>query len=199
MQQAYGAERRNLVLLSAAFIVYYAADGSLDGAAVTVPGISVALGSPEAVGVLAWIALIWFIIRFYQETGRHVVSEFRNEVNSWMTPPWLKNRIIEFVTSEDKRTKTTKEGVHIDEVEFGYYNGSWGANFNVCDLPAGRSRPGSATGCTLKGRLLWSALAFYVVAITISGVSISRYISPYLLALIAMVGPIWNQFIHGGI
>lgn len=197
MKPEHRTERRNLVLLSFAFIVYHAAEGSIDRAAVNVPGISAELGNPHALGVIAWVALLWFIVRFYQETGRYVVSEFRAEVNSWVTPPWLRKRIIEYAKS-GKHFISTKEGAQIRAVNFRHHNGSWGASFTVYERPPEQGGTGSATGCSLPRYLVRRALAFYFVAITISGVAVSRYITPYYLSLIAITGPLWSQVIYGG-
>jgi hypothetical protein len=61
-------ERRNLVLTSLAFIVYYVAGGKFIGDELKLGIVNIGFEFPERLSYFAVVTLIWFGIRFWQET-----------------------------------------------------------------------------------------------------------------------------------
>ncbi len=66
------AERRNLVLTSLSFILFYLADGSVVGDTLRIQVVNISFGKPEVLGCFAWIMLAWFLFRFWQKFQRKV-------------------------------------------------------------------------------------------------------------------------------
>jgi len=57
--------RRNLVVLSLAIIAVLVGGGSVKGNELTLPLVSISFSNPGNLATLAWIALAWYVYRYY--------------------------------------------------------------------------------------------------------------------------------------
>jgi len=82
-------ERRNLILLSLAFIIFYLADGHLTDDTVRVMVINLTFGRPYMLKYFTWLMLIWFCLRFWQKFGFNFWPKLRAEIMSEKVPASL--------------------------------------------------------------------------------------------------------------
>lgn len=81
--------RRNLVLTSIAFIVYYLGDGRLTEKKLQIQAVSITFDNTTALIVLAWLALFWFALRYYQTNKNLLRKAVRDEVATQKRNPIL--------------------------------------------------------------------------------------------------------------
>lgn len=79
-------QRRNLLVLSLAIITFYAADGRLMTEKLNFPLVNITFQETEFLIWGVWIALIWFLIRFWQvhraDNKQAINQALQNERNS---------------------------------------------------------------------------------------------------------------------
>lgn len=79
-------ERRNLVIMSLTIIIFYLGEGAAVDDTLSLPLISIVFKKPEALGVIAVLALAWFALRHWQvnqSNARHLlVKELSLQGNS---------------------------------------------------------------------------------------------------------------------
>lgn len=59
-------ERRNLVMTSFGFILFFAADGYIINNELRVQLLNIGFRKPETLAIVSWILLLWFILRYWQ-------------------------------------------------------------------------------------------------------------------------------------
>lgn len=79
--QDSNAARRNLVVTSAVFIIYYWAGGKIKGDDIKLPMINMVFENGYVLAVLAWVALFWFCFRYWQETRAEFKKQFTTDVH----------------------------------------------------------------------------------------------------------------------
>jgi hypothetical protein len=75
-------ERRNLVITSFAFVVYYLGGGKLVDGVLSIQAISITFEKTYVIGIIAWILLLWFFLRYKQIHGANLRRELFQEVKS---------------------------------------------------------------------------------------------------------------------
>ncbi|MDM8566646.1 hypothetical protein QUF74_13470 [Candidatus Halobeggiatoa sp. HSG11] len=66
MIQSSSPERRNLIVLSLAIIIYYLAGGNLVNGDIKLYFVNITFARPEVISTFVWIMLCWFCLRFGQ-------------------------------------------------------------------------------------------------------------------------------------
>lgn len=82
-------ERRNLMLASLAFIIYYTAGGALSEDTLRLPMVSIEFSRPFVVGIFAWAMLLWFAVRYWQTHKRAYAQAFQKEASSLGRHPMI--------------------------------------------------------------------------------------------------------------
>ncbi len=75
-------ERRNLVITSFAFVIYYLGGGRLVDGVLSIQAISITFEKTYVIGIIAWILLIWFFLRYKQIHGSCFQHELFEEIKS---------------------------------------------------------------------------------------------------------------------
>lgn len=87
-------ERRNLTVMSGAFIIYYLAGGSFKENQITLEVININFSRPTVLAVIAWLMLFWFIYRYWQTHRGKFESEFRIELERYIQRGSLEQYVL---------------------------------------------------------------------------------------------------------
>jgi len=77
-------ERRNLVVTSLAFIMFYLGDGSINDDAIKIQLINITFNNPEFLRITAWIMLFWFALRYWQTHQNSEIFMCRDDAMSFL-------------------------------------------------------------------------------------------------------------------
>jgi hypothetical protein len=81
-------ERRNLVVLSLAIIIFYLADGSVVGDDLRFLIANIKFNKPDVIAIFIWAALGWFFLRYWQVNRGKYLQEHMQEIkglaNNWL-------------------------------------------------------------------------------------------------------------------
>ena len=190
-------ERRNLVVTSLAFIVYYYAGGSFPDKSIRLQVINVDFSHPYILGVIAWVALFWFIYRYWLTHQGSFISGYSAELSNYLYEPYVKNYVSTksnqvFVTDNDE-----KEGYYLKSLR-------WQSARVVSDcifvtnitrnktggIPSYQSNPDDERNFTIKYTDFygWVVVLRATANCFIKQKSFSSYLVPYLLAVLAIMG-----------
>lgn len=196
-------ERRNLIVTSLAFIAYFYAGGSFPDTSVRLQVINANFSRPGVLGVMAWVAFIWFIYRYWQTHSGDFSSAFKKEFSRWQ----LKDYIINYVRRRVGQDIITDqdEGYHINDI-------TWQGHCVVINCLYGKNAKRNSEGIidgfyplshdNQYDRIKMTDFSGWILAIRASleymfiQPSFSSYIAPYIFALIAMGGAIARNVIQ---
>lgn len=85
--------RRNLLVTSLSFILFHAAGGAIQDGKIQLLVANVTFTRPHVVSIAAWILLIWFFIRFWNETKFSFPVEFAAEFARQEVPQKWKDKL----------------------------------------------------------------------------------------------------------
>lgn len=74
--------RRNLIVTSLAFIVYFTAGGQFDDNKISFGLVNITFDKPIVLAVFAWLMLFWFVIRFHQENRLPYQTQRETDIQS---------------------------------------------------------------------------------------------------------------------
>ncbi len=110
--------KRNLVVTSLAFIIFYFADGQVTDT-VQLSIVSVTFGNPAALAIAAWVLLFWFALRYWQAQELSWRREFRKELIRVNTGKSLR-RFAEAYTGLQHYVLDGITGMSLSRRELGY-------------------------------------------------------------------------------
>ncbi len=90
------AARRNLVVISLAFIVYFFAGGSFTDTTVRLQVINAEFSKPIVLVFIAWTIFFWFLYRYWLTHKGSFSREFNKEFSPWH----LKSYLYEYLASK---------------------------------------------------------------------------------------------------
>lgn len=185
-------ERRNLILISLAFILYYAAGGRFHGGEIRFFVVNLQFSKPAVLGMFAWVLLFWFALRFYQKT--HVVyrTELWAEIMRGGVSRSLSVKACRLAKEQLRganRTdhfeqKVSAQGIHPN----GYLGISIVCNFsneNGAIVHQEFVELGGVQGLAYRLR--------EVMSHAITGNAVAEHLIPYVLFVAATLGPFWSQ------
>ena len=73
-------ERRNLVVCSLGFILYYLGGGKLKDNTLQLPVVNIEFTNHEFLAGFAWVMLLWFFIRYWQKYKNELTTVINKEV-----------------------------------------------------------------------------------------------------------------------
>lgn len=185
-------ERRNLVLISLAFILFYAAGGSFDGEKITLLVVNLQFSRPEVLTIFVWVFLFWFALRFYQKSHLVYQNELWAEIMRGGVPKSLSSKVCQLAknqlqgTSRDDHYEKTVTAQDIRR------NGYWGISV-VCNFKSDRSTIVHQEVVDLGGIQGFAYRLREVVSHAITGNAIAEHLIPYILFVVAALGPFWTQ------
>lgn len=197
-------ERRNLSLTSLAFIVYFYAGGRFDESEVTLSVINASFDRPLVLAVIAWLALFWFIYRYWLVHSGDFSSNFTREFSTWSNEPCFR-KFAE--RKEGKRfPEDQEEGYHVANVRWarGRVVLDWIYASDIKRDEQGKIGSFSRMPDAEDGELNVTGLRGWFIAIRetakccLINRSFSEYLVPYLLAAMAILGAVLDAFLTNG-
>lgn len=191
--QDSNAERRNLTVTSLAFVAYYYCGGAVANDQFTIQVVSLKFLHPELLALLAWISLLWFLLRYWQTNKGKFKNVFFTELRQYVRRPYLV-RLVE----ESTGLKPNQDGgFNLDSIW--YYDKGTGAHYGKIGKGTygadGWVQSYESTGDGIvyfkgiKGRV---ALLRVLFTCSFENPSFAEYVAPYILFFLALCGPLYR-------
>jgi hypothetical protein len=198
-------ERRNLVVVSLAFIVYFYGGGVLLEPTIRLQLINIQFTKPHILEALAWILFVWTLWRYWLINK----GKFSNNLRSETDTHQIKKRFKKYIENKGSITIVDNSELGFQLAGIYYKNYLLEAVFNHCNggekerakLSKEELRKLDETSQkhsldlftvrfnNLKG-ITYSLQVFFKCCLTKP--SFTSYIAPYILALIALAGYFLN-------
>jgi len=183
-------ERRNLILTSLAFIIFYAADGKLSDGTVRLILVNISFSKPYILAYLTWALLFWFCLRFWQKSGFKFWSSLTGEIISEKIPASLATYAINKAKSrilDDKKIDSTKN------IEASFFNHKYFFINIVCDFKNSSNATVHQEQVLIGGV---KGVIFTINKIIIHSFkdnAFSEELIPYLLFCFSVSAPLWSK------
>ncbi|WP_417521897.1 hypothetical protein [Marinobacter sp.] len=180
-------ERRNLVVVSVAFILFYLAEGSVSGNSLRLFFVNIEFNEPVVLAYGAWVFLFWFGLRFWQKNGFNGWKSVFLEVSSLSIPLSIKDVAAEKILATDPKIKklSVNQRYYYERLKL----------YIVCNI---ENESGSIVGQNMvslgeaKNIFYPAYLVFFQV---LRGNAFSEELVPYLLFIGAVTAPFWSYFL----
>ncbi|EQB8880484.1 TPA: hypothetical protein ACTGGT_003544 [Vibrio cholerae] len=192
-------ERRNLVVTSLAFIVYFFAGGSFTENEVRLHVVNVHFDKPEILAYIAWFLLFWFLFRYWQKHNGDFSKEFKKEITPYYTYSYFTNYARKKL--EKPIITVESEGYHVvgfklDGNKFGLryvYATNVNRENGTGKIISWQSRNDDDKGVVyLDDAYGWLLKARAYITCCIKQPSFADYIIPYLLFGLCLVGALYK-------
>jgi len=187
-------ERRNLMITSLGFILFFWGGGELKGDSLKLPMFNIEFFRPEIIAFFAWLALLWFLYRYWLKHSFVFWEQFSAEL--------CEKRYLEKAASSVGQIEAgpfvadTEHGFHIDRIYW-----QWNGMHADCTYAKKVSRDqktnriNSITGHdpSRNTKYKFEGLAGWKTALAITGdcmfskPSFSSYFIPYALCTTAVI------------
>jgi len=107
------AERRNLVITSLSFILFYLAGGHISESTLKLQIINMSFKNTEVLVIAAWLMIIWFALRYWQ-THKGLVSQ---EIIKDMSSLTENKALINFVKNITNKEYRVNNGFNITSIQ----------------------------------------------------------------------------------
>lgn len=172
-------ERRNLSVLSLAFIAYYYGGGSIADEHLQLEVVNITFTNGPFLGVMVWLMMFWFLIRYWQTTRGALAREFHQEMqrngNTLLARRYLERHY-------KREPNDTRSGFIVSGI-------SAPAQREKSITFAPSDTGGSVEGMPLEGADGRWAYRSVVLRTALVGKALGSYAPPYFLALFAIAGP----------
>lgn len=193
--QDFNPERRNLVVMSLAFIVYFYAGGNFPDNKVHLQVINIEFNKPVVLGVMAWALLFWFFYRYWQNHSNSFTEGFNKEIANFCPTHYLAKFASQKIgkpIAEDK-----EKGYHIDRLE--RKDGRLGLRYSYSGSVTRASKTSPAHGFSGRDEAYQGVVNFdgFLGRIVAARVymeccfrfpSFASYVVPYVLFIFALLG-----------
>ena len=186
-------ERRNLTVLSLAFVAYYYCGGSAVSDHVSFQLVSMKFSRPELLAVLVWMSLLWFLLRYWQANRGKFEGKFITELQQYKERPYL----LRFIAERTGLRPREVDGFTINSVfrRDGRFLVQY-VKLRKVTLNADGSiqsfQPGDADITSFRGvRGKWVLLRLLATS-ALEHPSFAEYIAPYIFFFVAICGPLWR-------
>jgi len=186
-------ERRNLILASLAFILFYAAGGSLIDDKVRVMVVNISFSKPQILVLFAWIILLWFCLRFWQKSGFKFWSSILSEIMSDKIPVSIanyakekaKNQLIGAHAVDHSSKEAEVAGLIYKPYSF----------YVLCNFKSGSNVITHQEQVKLEGIKGLVFIIRKIISHSIKNNAFSEELVPYLLFISAVSAPSWSKCI----
>lgn len=192
-------ERRNLTIISLAFIVFTLADGEFLNDTMQLQVINVKFNRPDVLIIFAWAMLFWFTYRYWLVHRGKFKTEFRQEFTSYAAHPIIEKFVSKKLNG--KLISDDEDGYRVFDIWWenwlirirAQYTGKISRHPNrkyaSHENPAIKQPDKQAR---LQGINGW----FYGLLVTalsmLKNPSFSGYVVPYILAIFAIISGIFR-------
>jgi hypothetical protein len=189
-------ERRNLMVISMAFIVYFYAGGSFPENEVRLQVINVSFSNPKVLVIIGWGLLFWFFYRYWQKHSSSFTDGFNSEIYRY----YHKGYFSKYVSKKLGKPimKDEDEGYHIDGMiredgKFGIrycYASNVGRDEKTGEVSSWSSRKEDDRGEIYLDDFIGHCLRFRAyIECCFRHPSFASYVVPYIVFFIALCGP----------
>lgn len=181
-------ERRNLVLLSMAIIIFYIADGEIIDSSLRLQFINIQFNNFQILSSVVWMILFWFLFRYRLTTLGIFEKEFKSEFSDVSRQhPILAVYINNFLTDYTQDYGHNQRNASISL----YRNKNMDCYAYISGIKL-KSSPQSKENhqSPIKSPLGWLLLIIILANTAIVRPSFSAYIIPYLIFLTAIASPL---------
>lgn len=193
------AERRNLVVCSLLFIIYFYAGGSFTDAVVRLQVVNITLSRPFVLSIIAWVAFAWCTYRYWLTHNGVFQRGFRSDFNTWRNKKYL----VEFIDSkvEGGLIQDKDKGYHLE----GIFWEKWSVVAQLIYASnVQRGEDGKIMSYSMHPdaeshlKIRFSGFRGWLLALRatfsccINKRSFSDYLAPYILVVTAILGAAYN-------
>ena len=186
-------ERRNLTVASVAFIAYYYAGGQVLNNEVRIQVVNVTFAHHQVLALMAWMLLIWFALRYWQTRKQPFTGEFASEISS----SYQRDYVVRF-TEKKLNSKINSDGGFIIRNITKPLKEGWGVKYTKVIKGDFNEHTGSINNFVAGGDGFLKLSVFIKARIFLFCVltkkSFSEHAVPYLLFVIACLGPVFKHF-----
>ncbi|WP_415905392.1 hypothetical protein ACMXYW_04645 [Neptuniibacter sp. QD48_55] len=192
------SERRNFMVTSMAFIIYFYAGGSFAESEIRLQVINVTFNEPKILAAIAWILHFWFFYRYWQKHSSSFLDGFENEIYNY----YKKNYLSAYASKKLGQSiiKDEDEGYHIHGMV--REDGKFGIKYCYASSVVRDQRTGKIISWSNrkdddKGEIFLDdfeghCLRFWTYTeCCFRYPSFANYIVPYILFFIALCGPVY--------
>ncbi|MDF4588264.1 hypothetical protein P3544_23235 [Vibrio parahaemolyticus] len=201
--QDSNAERRNLIMISMSLIVFFYSGGTFTDETIRLQVVNVHFSRPLVLAIIVWTVFFWSLYRYWLIHNGEFSSKFMAEIRQMRNDNVIVKYIgkkqgikfIEYPQSDGYVIDTIvfENGVLVPEVAMAR-NVSWSNDRSLQSYSFDKNldfdrftRFNSAKGLSAQTLLL--------IKCAFSKKSFSEYLAPYLLALLAILGPIGDMLL----
>ena len=186
-------ERRNLVVTSIAFIIFYMGNGVIDGNEVRIQLVNISFQNPWVLAVAAWLMLFWFALRYWQTHPDIVFKEIKDNILSFSNHSVMINYIEKTTNLKYKE----ENGFTINK--FTITPRSWNIKITIIKNVK-YSAEGALMSNTQAGEktIILTGLSSYIPKLKLTIIAMIKkpgftsFAVPYLLFYSAVIIPIFN-------
>ena len=117
------AERRNLVITSLSFILFYLAGGHITESTLKLQIINISFTNTDVLVIAAWLMIIWFALRYWQTHKNLVSQEIVNDVSSLRE----NKALINFIKKTTNKEYRVNNGFDITSIQKNH--GIWSVTY----------------------------------------------------------------------
>ncbi|MEW8073610.1 MAG: hypothetical protein AB2826_24625 [Candidatus Thiodiazotropha sp.] len=183
-------ERRNLVLASIAFVIYYAAGGSVSDENIRILVINITFSKPEALAFFAWGMLCWFALRFWQKNGFSFWGSLVGEILKLKVPKHLHAQLT--VAARNQLVGTPLQNHTSNNIEVASFLVKGTACKVLCNFTDGSGKIVHQEIVPMLGVVNRSRCIWLFVKQFYKGNAFAEEMMPYLLFLLAITAPMWS-------
>jgi len=184
-------ERRNLVLASIAFVIYYAAGGSFSDENIRVLVVNITFSKPEVLGFFAWGMLAWFALRYWQKNGFSFWRALENEILKLKVPKHLHSQFTE--AARKQLVGANQQDHSSKNIEVARFQIKGIACEVLCNFTDGSGAIYHQELVPMRGVSNRFRCIFLFVRQLYRGNAFAEEMVPYLLFLLAITAPIWSH------
>lgn len=183
------AERRNLIVMSLAIIVYYWAGGSVVDQKLKLPMVNIEFSEPVVLFIFVWVLFIYFIFRYRVTSKALTDNSIRDE---------MKSNLAKFSIKEKHHAHLFEQLV--EEVPEGTITGLEFNNWFIVYNQQSIGFRGTVRGHNARNMSLQGFYSRWIVFTTLvrgyfNFASVNAYYTPYLLAGIALITLGYNTYL----
>jgi hypothetical protein len=191
-------ERRNLLVTSLAFIVFFYAGGSFPENEVRLQVINASFSDPKVLCVIAWVLLFWFLYRYWQTHSSSFSDGFENEIRRYHGKVYFLKYVSKKIGKpmiEDKEEGYHVEGMIREKGKIGIrysYASSVGREKKTGQITSWSNRKEDDKGVVYLDDFIGHLLRLRAyIECCFWHPSFASYIIPYFVFLLALFGPLY--------
>lgn len=187
-------ERRNLLVMSLSFIVYFLAGGKFEGGSVKLYVINVTFEHSIVLSFFAWFLLIWFAWRYWltfrNEYRKISDTELQKNSNNFISRAYVSNKtgleykkiggFLRCIVSPHNHNELS-----ISVIE----NATYDENGQLTNI-----RQGESQTVVFKGFFGWSTKFSIYLMTLLNEKGMSTIYTPYILFILAVLLGLWRWF-----